>query len=128
MPSKLLIILHFLFELFDDVVEVVLGRSVGDELTTSLELLVQALVLATSASAAAAAAACCRLRTSDCSRRSSSSLISGLLMSLGLPVPNILDAGKVLFSGELLTGTVLGKSRSGLRPSAIDDAVNKPNE
>jgi hypothetical protein len=122
------LIIHFLFELVDDVVEVVLSRSGGDELTASLELLADALALAISASAAAAAAACWRLRTSDCSRRSSSSFISGLLMSLGLPVPNILDAVEVLFSGEVLTGTVLGKSRSGLRPSAIDEADDKPNE
>jgi len=103
---------------------VVLRRSVGDELTASVELLAEvAFALASSASAAAAAAACWRLSTSDCSRRSSSSFISGLLMSRGLPVPNMLDAVETVPSGELLTGTVLGKRRSGLRPSAIDEVA-----
>lgn len=104
---------YFLFELFDDVVDVVLKRSLPSAARA-------AAARAASASAAAAAAACCRLNTSDCSRRSSSSFISGLLMSLGLPVPNMLDT-VVDVSPAWLIGTVRGKRLSGLRPSAIDD-------
>ena len=114
---------YFLFELFEDVVDVVLKRSllVGEDdelLTASVELLADEF-LANSESAAAAAAACCLLNTKVCSKRSSSCFISGLFMSLGLPVPNIL-AAITGGSWPLSTGTVLGNNNNGLRPSAIE--------
>lgn len=94
----------------------VLKRSLGgDVFKASLELFA---ALAASASAAAAANTCWRDNTKVCSKRSSNSLSSGLLMSLGLPEPNILDEA----TDSLLTGTVRGNNNNGLRPSAIEEA------
>lgn len=67
-----------------------------------------------------------RLSVSVWSSRSSSSFISGLLTSLGLPEPNMLlrllsDGGST--TAAVSTGFVRGNSTSGLRPSATLDAA-----
>jgi hypothetical protein len=114
---------YFLLELLDDAVDVVRGRSFWCTDPLSLfELLFNLEPLwARAAAAAAASSACFLLSINDCSKRSSSSFISGLVMSRALPVPKMLEAFDDP-SGSAgtfaATGTVRGKSFNWGRPSS----------
>ena len=84
------------------------------EVAPSLQLLLSLLLLLASCSAAAASAACFLLIARLCSRRSSSSFISGLLTSRGLPLPKI----SILPEGSpTCVGTERGSRLSFGRPS-----------
>lgn len=94
-------------DLIEDVFESVLRR---------VWLLLDDPALLLKSSKTFADAVCCRLTVNVCSRRSSSSLISGLFISRGFPVPNMLDflSDK---SPSSTTGFERGNRTNGLRPS-----------